>query len=748
MKFKDRISGATRPLPPDPALYGQWVAVGESPARWMTLGGLALAKEDVLCPGLADEWVIAREGESDPVRGRVFPSSLPDLQDVAAVREIGGLLLADAGSGWLTWCGVSPIVQDLDLALERHPLEDYIEREYPHLFQVCRKPRTHIRVETDRVPVSRARRVSPAAPAWLASHTEDWDHRKIAGIHPRQVLAEVREEQWDIYENRVAARLVDHLVLWLRRRIFEVRRILHEILDRVDQSAVARGQSRHRIDRICRLWGGSLDETSRGRHDAQRAIDRLERLLYRILALMDSPLYRNVPPRTSVPLALRMTNVLCNDDDYRGVARLWNAWSDMARPRDLSPRQRHELHQEFHRDFIAWCALLVVRALDQVGIQPADDRQMESAFRPGCEVGLDGGLTLRWDSLGRLCVLDGTVERVRFVPIPQSLEQAPSGEAVQARIAQLIDGAKGQKAWTVVLHPAAPGPAPHAVLATIRNPPAPGVDGAIDFVRVSPFLIDSVERVSRAVRWAVTVPRMLSYPPRLRALPEFTSAATDAFRAAGATEVRLVRPLKDSEPLMKRVETELRKARDGCDALERQQKEIEAELRRVRGDRRKTAELNTRDHGLKKPLIEARERRETMVRFADELGMAQRSLGALARCPACGEVGRFHAHDNDCFFARCPSNSCEAEWGLRHEPGSGARIPYLVRGEIDTAAWQSADPVTRVDDVIGCDVLAVPTFTDDGRLVYREPRSSAVDPIVWTATGSFFARLPSHQQGK
>jgi hypothetical protein len=726
MKFKDRLSGATSPRPPDPALYGQWVAIGESPDRWTTLGGLPLVEGDALCPGLADDWVIAREGEPAPVRGRVFPSALPDPQDVAAVREIGGRLRADPGAGWLTWSGVSPIAQGLDLTLERHPLEDHIEREYPHLLQVCRKPRKHIRVETERVPVSRARRVSPSAPAWLASHTEDWDHRKIAGIHPRQVLAEVREEQWDVYENRVAARLVDHLVLWLRRRIFEVRRILREILDRVDQSAVSRGQSRHRIDRICRLWGGSMDDASRGRQDAQRAIDLLEGLLYRILALMDSPLYRNVPQRTSVPLALRMTNVLCNDDDYRGIARLWNAWSDMARPRDLSPRQRHELHQEFHRDFIAWCALVVVRALDQVGIQPADDGQMEAAFRPGCEVRLNGGLTLRWDTLGRLCVLDGTAERVRFVPIPQSLEQAPSGEAVQARIAQLIDGAKGQKAWTVVLHPAAPGTAPHKVVATISNPPAPGVDGAIDFVRVSPFLIDSVERVARAVRWAVTVPRMLSYPPRLRALPEFTSEETGPFRSAGAREVRLIRPLKDNEPLMKHVATELQKASDACAALEHQEKKIEAQLRRERGDRRAVAELNRRDHGLKQPLIEARERSDAMERFDRELHAARGALESLVRCPACGEAARFHAHDNDCFVARCPSNSCEAEWGLRHDPGSGTRIPYLVRGDVDTAAWQSADPVNRVDEVIGCDVLAIPVIEDGGQVAFVVPRRTPV----------------------
>jgi len=36
-----------------------------------------------------------------------------------------------------------------------HPLEEHIEAEFRHLAEVCRSPRTHIRIETERVLVSR-----------------------------------------------------------------------------------------------------------------------------------------------------------------------------------------------------------------------------------------------------------------------------------------------------------------------------------------------------------------------------------------------------------------------------------------------------------------------------------------------------------------------------------------------------------------------------------------------------------------
>ena len=136
-------------------------------------------------------------------------------------------------------------------------------------------------METERVLVARARRIAPNAPAWLASHTEDWDYRKISGVQPRRILAEVREERWDLYENRVAVRLVDSLVTWLRRRIAEVRRILDDIFARMESFGESVSGTRHRAERIYRMWGEAWD-ASHGRELAERTLKRIDRLLYRV----------------------------------------------------------------------------------------------------------------------------------------------------------------------------------------------------------------------------------------------------------------------------------------------------------------------------------------------------------------------------------------------------------------------------------------------------------------------------------
>ena len=229
MNFVDRIGGRSVEQPPARTLFGRWLVNPSDGLGPIHLNnGCPVSDGDVLEPGATENWTLVRPDDTLPIQGNFLADALPGKQDVEALLQLGELLRNPdkAKGGWLEWSGISPLAPELKEAVKAHPLEDSIEREINHLAAVCRNPRTHIRVETERVLVARARRIAPDAPAWLASHTEDWDHRKLTGIQPRRILAEVREEQWDLYENRIAVRLIDGLVTWLRRRIAEVRRVL------------------------------------------------------------------------------------------------------------------------------------------------------------------------------------------------------------------------------------------------------------------------------------------------------------------------------------------------------------------------------------------------------------------------------------------------------------------------------------------------------------------------------------------
>ena len=730
MSFVDRITGeSVDQLPSERTHFGRWLFAPDDGSGPMRLNGQPAGDGDVLAPNPAGEWTLQRPGDSGPIRGRFFPDALPDEQDVTALLQLGGMLREPekAKGGWLEWDETSPLAPGLDEVVEPHPLEDCIETELDHLVAVCRKPRTHIRMEAERVHLARARRIARDAPAWLASHTEDWDHRTITGVQPHRILAEIREERWDLYENRVAVRLVDNLVIWLRRRIAEIRRVLDDILTCMEDFGVSTSGSRHRTERICRLWGEVWDAGSR-RDIAERTLKRLERLLYRVLGLMDSPLYRRISRHAQTPRGLRMTNLFRNHDHYRGVARLWHEWSRAA-PRTPSSRELHDRHQNLHRSFDAWCMLVVIRACSQLKLAPSEDEDLESEIRPGGVIRLDKGFRLEWKRIGAVTLADEDRVLLRFVPLIHVLECARTRAAVTARVTPLAEAATAAAHWTIVLHPAISGRPPYDALAGVGNPPAPTTTGAIDFIRVSPFSLDSVERVSRAIRWATLVPRMFEYPPALQTLPD-PELAREPWIDKRDDRWAVVRMPQPNEASKQEVEMRLVEARERQERLTKEREEIQNQLRQSRGDRRRMGDLNRKNRNLLDKLRNAESDVERWEKFERDFKRACDIVAILSKCPACSEDADFEAREHDCFATSCRSDSCRAQWELRHDPDTQSRVPVFWRRGFEgmIANELLSGPMPRwidIDDAFGCDLLAVPKVGGDGKVDFLLPRREA-----------------------
>ena len=706
MSFEDRFSGRTvRALPVGIHHAGRWIV---KDASGMRVNRIPACSGDALMPGPAGEWEVAEPGFVEGSGGRFFSDALPHDQDAEALRQLGQLLRDSSNDSWLAWSYFNPLAPGLNEAVRPHRFEGRIEEELQHLEAVCRKPRTHIRHEVERELVGRARRIARDAAQWLAAHTEDWHRRTLTGVQPRHIRAEIREERWDLYENRIAVRLVDNLVVWLRRRHAEVRRIKDDILTRVKElDDTARGGSRHRAQRIYRLWGAW---DAGWQEVAELTLRRIEHLLYKVLALQDSSLYKQVSQQAQVPLTLRMTNLLNTDDHYRGVARLWRHWSRLPTRGTLSARMHYQQQQDMHESYDAWCMLLVVRACAQLGLDPATDGDWESSLAKGRPIQLEKSLCIVREESGAIAIRSAQKDdRVfcRFVPLLHSLERAGTEPALAQRLAPIVHAIAEEHHWTVVLHLSKGGPAPYDAIATIGNPPQPCIRGAIDFIRVSPFALDCVERVARAIRWATLTPRMLAYPPTVPVLPDetlgralrlgkrdgqwaMTSLSRDHWRAQTELEQRLQAAQAECK--------DLRKQRD--DAQQKQDwRKAQRLLEGVRATENAVDEWRT---------------------FKQGVDAAIAKLGELRTCPRCGEQAEFHERANSCFTAKCESDSCQARWELRALPDGKGRVPAFDPDGPRAAPYE-------IDGLVGCDILAVPNACDGGHLA---PRKSSITPEI------------------
>lgn len=707
MSFEDRFSGdIVGALPAGTYHAGRWI-VRDADATHVNR--VPACPGDALMPGPTGEWEVARPEFEEGTGGRFFSDALPRDQDADALRQLGQLLRDPSNDSWLAWSEINPLAPGLDEAVRFHRFEDRIENELQHLEAVCRRPRTHIRVEVERELVGRARRIARDAAQWLAAHTEDWRRRTLTGVQPRRIRAEVREERWDLYENRVAARLIDNLVVWLRHRHDEVRRIMDDILKRIeDIEDTARGGRRHRTERIYGLWGEAWKAD--WQEVAAQTLERIERLLYKILALQDSRLYQQVSQRSHVPRTLRMTNLLNTDDHYRGVARLWRHWSLLPTQGSLSAHMHYKQQQDMHESYDAWCLLLVVRACSQLRLDPATDDDWESSLAKGQSIRLERSLCIVREEGGAIAIRsiqeDGSV-LCRFVPLLHSLERAGKEQALTQCVEPIVDAVVEKSHWTVVLHLSKGGSAPCDAIATIGNPPQPGTQGAIDFIRVSPFSLDCVERVARAIRWATLVPRMLAYPPSVPVLPDESLgkelrlekrdgqwAMVSLSRDHGWTQTELERSLRTEQAKYK----DLRRQRDDA-----KQKQDRREARR-----------------LLEPVRAAEKAVHKWRIFKRSVDAAIADLDELRTCPRCGEQAELHERANRCFTAKCESDSCQVRWEIRALPNGKGRVPVFDPDGPAGAPYE-------IDGLVGCDILAVPSACDGDHLA---PRQSSVTPEI------------------
>jgi len=534
----------------------------------------------------------------------------------------------------------------------------------------------------------------------------------------------VREDQFDIYENRVAVRLVDHLDAYLSRRVTEVARLLRLFNEVGDHGSTAGQGSHWRQKRVYQLWGDSLD-AGEARRKAERTLEHLKFLKYSVSGLMDSVLYREVPRRAFVSTTLTMTNILANDVHYRRVAEVWLAWARLGLEQSARPDKHFEEMQELCRCFGGFALLLVIRGLDQLGIEPVDLSQALD----GDEIDLEGrGIRARlsWsltDSTLGLAV-DGA-KPLRIVPIPGSV--AMFGDEDLARLIRDADEAATREEITLVLYPSPSSEAAlrrmaplHAHrLNALSHEVAERGQGRAGFLPVSPWDLSSVETGRNPLRWVITAPRFLAYPPHIANPPIPNIADEAAWLEATGTGVFVTRAPEVHEDL--RLSERLADQRERLKALEKERDDVSQQLSLAVRDRGASGPLNARKKALNASITDLRSQIDALAEFSRALDAAIGLVKSLLSCPTCGSIadtrrdftgGRGHR-----FSCVCPD--CSTEWGTEACPSCKTWIPTLMPA---VRSWSAHDSAAGwLDRFLGADVLAVPYKTEDGAVSFVCP---------------------------
>jgi len=484
------------------------------------------------------------------------------------------------------------------------------------------------------------------------------------------------------------------------------------------------GGTYQRERRMSQLWGESID-ANEGRRKAEVTLEELEALKYRLMGLLGSPLYQEVPRRAYVATTLKSTNILANDQHYRRVAELWREWTRTGAGRTQSPAELHAEAQRLSRGLDAFAMLLVVRALDTLGYEPSEAALAESIAQ-GTSLTVQGHglqLTVSWRSDGTVGVGVGERE-LSIVALSANLSVGGDDRVRESlgRIRTSLDE-RGNRDLLVLFLASDDGRASTewellASLHTVGNDPRHALAGA-GCLPVSPWELGSTERVARVLRWFLSSARFLDYPLKV-VVPEGARDLIDVREHArwltsadeGAT-LELRTPPQDYEWDALDVQSIARTAQADLQAARANHQRLTDELREaVR--RGKTGSLVRQKHDAHEEVLQCERVAKASEELAARLQGVRARATALLECPTCGRgadpARDFEPRDRGCF--RCECRGCSTTWGTRL-CGDGHRYATMLpSGDFVDVAQQ--DPGWE-DRVYGCDILALPARRSDGQ---------------------------------
>ena len=653
--FWDRVTGEqVRRLPSRPLLGRYQIA-----APGMVNGREAAARTPIV-PAASGHWSASVAGHSEA--GHFGRGALPAQELARRTAAIAAALTEAAAaqgaahegkSPYERWVAVPPLATDLIAQLHGarddeavRGLERAIDAYLPHLEQVCRRPETRLRREAEVMPVSRSRRLAPDALAYLAAHTEDWHKRTIWGVYPQRVRAVRNEAHPDLYENQLSVQLIDNLLDFLEWRRQQLRTLTDFFAGLETLSAALKEGAWRSQRRLSFLLGEFFDyaELQLG------AIHLHEQTVSRwglVANLRASPLYRDrrVDRHAELPAELRNTNLLTHHEHYQRVGELWRAWACASRAMGLGNIIGPHRYCESFSSFVA---LLIARSLETLGYRAAGAHAPAPGLPDLEYTGPSGSLvTLHCAPDGTLQLRRDATPLVIFTPLPHPLTAEPQATDLRALAAELGRQRNGQPP-RVIVYPGSQGereklpPLLHRRADTLGNDLTGGP--ATGLLPVTPADLASVERMTRAVQWALVAPDALLYPPRVRCPPELAGDLLPAYGswlAAEGGEVAVGRPPDSQE-----------------------WDDFQELVRRWRAERL--------------PPARRREREAAADAFAGEMAAARAMVRRLACCPVCKTEARprrdFQARKGT-FRVTC--QGCKNEWGTQSCSSCGASYPVI-----------------------------------------------------------------------
>ncbi|MBE9212878.1 hypothetical protein IQ247_09255 [Plectonema cf. radiosum LEGE 06105] len=462
MLFYNRLTGETTKQLPEKIILGQWQVITDSERVFLNTCKLNINSREYIFPDLANRCSIrSDDGKTIEIKFSKWQYPSDTLFESLQFFDSELQKIISNPASWNDLVKLPPLIPEIEEKINIQSLEITTKKHLGHIEEVCRRPRSYLKMETERLPVSRAQRISPHTAEFLSSHTEDWERRTFCSVVPKRILCMVKEELLDIYENKVTVKLIDNLLIYIKHRIQQVKALQQQFEEAEYLSGTISDIHWRNLNRICTLWGNDYDGAAELKK-AQTTLQELSQLKYKLQGLMGSDLYKAIPQRTVVANTLKRTNILVNDQHYRYVDLLWREWSRINSGQIKNSRQIFEENQKLLRGFESFCLLLIGLAL--TGDESNDNKgfgfkavKNQIPTRNGKDIlfqGTLGNVYLTWLEDGSFLLKSDAIKDLHLVPILANLTATDNSQTITSILESFSHNIKNSNQYqTIILYP-------------------------------------------------------------------------------------------------------------------------------------------------------------------------------------------------------------------------------------------------------------------------------------------------------
>lgn len=199
-----------------------------------------------------------------------------------------------------------------------------LESYFPSIDKITRNPRSFIKYDSEVVDIERSKKTNAESIRHLASHTQfvrqiDKDNN----VTPSKILNIMSDIDYDVYENRFIATLINRLFLFVRNRLEVIRANVesfqkdHFAID--SKFNICEDDVELRIDLTVKK---DLDNTTINEKN-YKLLDRVEKLSKLIDGVKNSQFMQMMRKSKPVYPPIMKTNVILKNPDFKNAYTLW-----------------------------------------------------------------------------------------------------------------------------------------------------------------------------------------------------------------------------------------------------------------------------------------------------------------------------------------------------------------------------------------------------------------------------------------